>query len=611
MGDDKIHISWDDTNDPKIDEELRRRKMQQQQRGWAQPVQPAGTPSGKAYPSPKSYGGVPTASKRAAQGNVFYSALLYTAIAGLIAGFVGWLITEGFVSSEGSKSLPAATQVAIFFGLVGACLGAGLCSVEGIVSKTYATAFRSGFIGLILGLIGGGVAGGMGQALYGAGAKVNQSVVLVLDTSNSMTGSPLNELKESSRNLVSSCDRSQFSFGSISFNTTASIASYVSAEPEPTLRAVDSLTASGGTQMLDGLRQGFGLLRDRQGDRNVLLFTDGDPTTSSDAILTELRNNGMSDEESTLLFVGYMSLPPTQRKFGPEAGTEEMPPGIVQPSENARKLVEDAFGASMRKVQMAIINEAKTARTNGTRIIAIGTGEANRDFLAEVTGDKSRVLFANAGELSKAFSQAQQILFRESPQGARGSLQGSNMLIRSICWGIAGMLLTLGQGISMGSGKKTRNALIGGLIGGLFGGVLFDPISAGLKAGWASRMIAVCVIGCSTGVMLGIVESLLKDAWLKVVAGHLDGKEFVIYRNPTVLGSSPKCEIYLFKDGSVEPQHAAISVEGASHFIQDCGSASGTFVNGHRVSRQRLTSGDQIRIGITTLLYSEKTARGV
>ena len=77
----------------------------------------------------------------------------------------------------------------------------------------------------------------------------------------------------------------------------------------------------------------------------------------------------------------------------------------------------------------------------------------------------------------------------------------------------------------------------------------------------------------------------------------------MIYKNPTQLGSSPKCEIYLFKDPEVSPRHAAIHKVAGGHEIEDLGSASGTLVNGKPVTRTRLRGGDEIRIGETTLKF--------
>jgi len=91
-----------------------------------------------------------------------------------------------------------------------------------------------------------------------------------------------------------------------------------------------------------------------------------------------------------------------------------------------------------------------------------------------------------------------------------------------------------------------------------------------------------------------------------MLAGPLAGKEFVLYKDPTSIGSSPKREIYLFKDPEVEPTHALIHRAGEGYEIEDQKSPSGTHVNGRKVSRQRLQNQDQIRVGQTVLLFTMK-----
>ncbi|MCX7013721.1 MAG: FHA domain-containing protein [Candidatus Sumerlaeota bacterium] len=197
-----------------------------------------------------------------------------------------------------------------------------------------------------------------------------------------------------------------------------------------------------------------------------------------------------------------------------------------------------------------------------------------------------------------------------SAQSEQGSL-GLQILARTMGWGLAGMLLGIGQAIPMKSAKKIRNGLLGGLAGGLIGGFLFDSISLVFHSGGTSRMMALCVIGGATGSMIGIVENLLKDAWLRVVAGPLTGKQFVIYRNPTAFGSSPKADIYLFKDPSIEPRHALLHSTPQGYVLEDTRSASGTYVNGRRVAQQRLRPNDLIQIGQYQFAYGEKARASI
>ncbi len=204
--------------------------------------------------------------------------------------------------------------------------------------------------------------------------------------------------------------------------------------------------------------------------------------------------------------------------------------------------------------------------------------------------------------------------WEEMGRPAAGALLGASVA-RALAWAVAGTTVGLGQGIALRSGKLVLNGLLGGIMGGFLGGLVFNPIALALGGGnvqvvqeaAASRGIGFSLIGLAAGLMIGLVGELAKDAWLRVLTGSLAGKQFVMYRNPTYLGSSPKCEIYLFKDPAVEPQHAAIHQAGPAYEIEDLRSASGTYVNGRAVvGRVRLADGDQIQIGDTVFDYSER-----
>ena len=64
-------------------------------------------------------------------------------------------------------------------------------------------------------------------------------------------------------------------------------------------------------------------------------------------------------------------------------------------------------------------------------------------------------------------------------------------------------------------------------------------------------------------------------------------------------------EIYL-RDAKVSRLHAFIVYEDKAHTIYDAQSTNGTFVNGTKITQQRLQDGDQIKIGNTTLVYQRE-----
>lgn len=199
----------------------------------------------------------------------------------------------------------------------------------------------------------------------------------------------------------------------------------------------------------------------------------------------------------------------------------------------------------------------------------------------------------------------------EDPTASAGALT-LQMFRRGLAWMIAGSVMGLGQGLALKSRRLLLNGLIGGIMGGLIGGLLFDPINlifsdrAMFTGAGLSRAIGFGIIGATVGVMIGITDMLTRSAWLRVIAGPLRGKEFNFYQTPIRLGSSPKNEIYLFKDPKIAPVHATIKQLRDTYEIADNGSAAGTVINGQRIKRKRLVDGDKIQIGESDFVYTTR-----
>jgi hypothetical protein len=176
-------------------------------------------------------------------------------------------------------------------------------------------------------------------------------------------------------------------------------------------------------------------------------------------------------------------------------------------------------------------------------------------------------------------------------------------IARSLAWMVFAAAAGIVYGLVDRSLKKGRYGVIGAAIGGGIGGVLFDPISMMTGLGGPSRAVGFGLIGLATGVAIGIVESALKDRWLYVAAGPLAGKQFILYKPVTTIGSSQQCDIYLFKDTSILPQHGAIEMRGAQTFLRSDGAI---FVSGQPARMRALQSGDLIQIGRYAFHFRER-----
>lgn len=187
---------------------------------------------------------------------------------------------------------------------------------------------------------------------------------------------------------------------------------------------------------------------------------------------------------------------------------------------------------------------------------------------------------------------------------------GLQMLGRSLAWSCAGLTMGLGQGVALRSGRLFVWGLVGGVVGGLLGGLLFDPVDLLLldpvkPSAHVSRLIGIVAIGMAVGGMIGVVELLTRDAWLRMTEGPLAGKEFLLFKDLMRFGSSPSMEIYLFNDRLVAGHHANLRVVGGEADLEAVGTQA-VEVNQRRIDRARLRHGDRITIGRTSFVYEKR-----
>lgn len=181
------------------------------------------------------------------------------------------------------------------------------------------------------------------------------------------------------------------------------------------------------------------------------------------------------------------------------------------------------------------------------------------------------------------------------------------VISRTIGWSIAGMMIGVAQGIRYMDFQRLINGFIGGAVGGFVGGILFDVIGTIVGGGEISRLISLAVIGAATGGAIGLLEEVRKEAWVTIIDGPLTGKEFIIYRHETTIGSAGHCDIPLLKDPDVAPEHARLITQGNSVQLENLHDPEAVLLNQQPVSRHVLSDGDVIYIGSTVLRYQDRT----
>lgn len=170
-----------------------------------------------------------------------------------------------------------------------------------------------------------------------------------------------------------------------------------------------------------------------------------------------------------------------------------------------------------------------------------------------------------------------------------------------------------------GSLNKFIKCVVGGTIGGLLGGiialVLFkigDVLFEGRdhNALWSPTGIGFVAIGACIGLLVGLAQVMLTEAWIKVEAGFRPGREMLIQKDKTTIGRAEGSDIGLYGDMEVEKTHANIILDGGRYWIEDLGTPGGTYVNDKKVEgKTPLKAGDVIRVGKSLLVFNERVKR--
>ncbi|GBD35429.1 FHA domain-containing protein FhaB [bacterium HR36] len=201
--------------------------------------------------------------------------------------------------------------------------------------------------------------------------------------------------------------------------------------------------------------------------------------------------------------------------------------------------------------------------------------------------------------------------------------------LRIVGWLVAGALIGLAISVwdlvmlllarqkTQGALRKLRNGALGGVVGGVLGGLalliigqLLTPLLSRTQTPISPAAIGWTILGALIGLAIGLAQVILRDAWVIVESGFRPGRDILISKPVVTIGRAEGCDIGLYGAKGVEKNHARILMDGAEYFIEDCQTPGGTFVNEKRIAeKQRLQSGDRIRVGECVLLFRARARR--
>lgn len=188
-------------------------------------------------------------------------------------------------------------------------------------------------------------------------------------------------------------------------------------------------------------------------------------------------------------------------------------------------------------------------------------------------------------------------------------------------WMLAGVLIGLALGAvdafqavrrgtdRRGAYRKLQNGLYGGLLGGLIGGLPFTFLDNVQRLRTSGLTISLVLLGSLIGLMIGLAQVILKDAWLVVVEGFRPGRELSLTKDVTTIGRAEDCDLGLFGDKAVAKLHARILAKNNHYLLAPAADAGETLVNDAPVGANPvpLHAGDSIRIGRSVIRFGERS----
>lgn len=196
----------------------------------------------------------------------------------------------------------------------------------------------------------------------------------------------------------------------------------------------------------------------------------------------------------------------------------------------------------------------------------------------------------------------------------------SAVLPRTFVFAFLGLGAGAGVGIAQRSLRGVMSGAFGGLIGGGASGMIFDVIgmslgsvaaaaTGGAEAGSIGRAIFWPMMGLCIGIFTALIEQATRQAWVRLVLGRNEGKEWAIDHSQTNIGRDERAHVPLFGDTNVAPLHATIVKNGSQYILHDAGTPLGVGYQGVRISAPViLNPGDTFQIGQHQLQFLMKGA---
>lgn len=432
-----------------------------------------------------------------------------------------------------------------------------------------------------------------------------QAIVLLIDTSGSMSDGKLTEVKTAASRFIERRDLQKDQLAVVSFGGEIKTATPLTQDANTLKNAVDTLSESGGTPMAEGIDAALGELQTTALNKNIILFTDGvpdDPNLAYNSALVTTKTGvkliavatGDADVSYLTQITGDSSL-----VFYANSGQFE------QAFRKAEAAIYKQLVGSNSGENYSIIDSV--LRTGGwTAFLAMGISLAlimgqNRymrlPLLTVRKGIISTFGSLAAGMIAGAIGQ---IVFLPL-----SSIAGLEITGYIVAWVILGALVGGGTRFFVPN-LKLKNALLGGIIGGGIGGSGF-LITASIFGDVLGRLSGTSMIGFSIGLMIAWIEQkqLESQPYLLVNWTATEQTTYLLGTKPILIGSSLNVEIPLNASDGFTPITAKIFKEGENIIMQF--DQEYAVKKNMKKTSQDIKVGDTRKLGQITIEVKDKT----
>lgn len=432
-----------------------------------------------------------------------------------------------------------------------------------------------------------------------------QAIVLLIDTSGSMSDGKLTEVKTAASRFIERRDLQKDQLAVVSFGGEIKTATPLTQDANTLKNAVDTLSESGGTPMAEGIDAALGELQTTALNKNIILFTDGvpdDPNLAYNSALVTTKTGvkliavatGDADVSYLTQITGDSSL-----VFYANSGQFE------QAFRNAEAAIYKQLVGSNSGENYSIIDSVLSVG-GWTAFLAMGISLAlimgqNRymrlPLLTVRKGIISTFGSLAAGMIAGAIGQ---IVFLPL-----SSIAGLEITGYIVAWVILGALVGGGTRFFVPN-LKLKNALLGGTVGGGIGGSGF-LITASIFGDVLGRLSGTSMIGFSIGLMIAWIEQkqLESQPYLLVNWTATEQTTYLLGTKPILIGSSLNVEIPLNASDGFTPITAKIFKEGENIIMQF--DQEYAVKKNMKKTSQDIKVGDTRKLGQITIEVKDKT----